>query len=79
MKRRALVGEVNIEMHGITGGDDYYVAVDAVDAVTASLKKQVAKGASVDDLKKVARDTLLNLLWDRTKQRPMAVASIIEV
>ncbi len=79
MTRRQLVGHVAIEMHGITGGDDYYVAVEAQEVVENALKKQLAKGATEKELKKVGRDALLNLLWDRTKQRPMAVASILEV
>ena len=78
-KRRELVGEVAIEMHGITGGDDYYVVYEAQEAVENALKRQLAKGATEKELKKIGRDTLLNLLWERTKQRPMAVASILSV
>ena len=76
---RELVGEVAIEMHGITGGDDEYVVFEAQEAVENALRKQLARGATEKELKKVGRDTLLNLLWDRTKQRPMAVASILSV
>ena len=78
-KRRELVGEVAIEMHGITGGDDYYVVYEAQEAVENALKRQLAKGATEKELKKIGRDALLNLLWERTKQRPMAVASILSV
>ncbi|MBO4352125.1 MAG: ribonuclease J [Eggerthellaceae bacterium] len=76
---RELVGEVAIEMHGITGGDDEYVVFEAQEAVENALRKQLARGATEKELKKVGRDTLLNLLWERTKQRPMAVASILSV
>ncbi len=79
LTRKQLVGNVAIEMHGITGGDDYYVAVEAQEVVENALRKQLAKGAGEKELKKVGRDALLNLLWERTKQRPMAVASILEV
>ena len=78
-KRRELVGEVAIEMHGITGGDDYYVVYEAQEAVENALKRQLAKGATEKELKKIGRDALLKLLWERTKQRPMAVASILSV
>ena len=78
-KHRELVGEVAIEMHGITGGDDYYVVYEAQEAVENALKRQLAKGATEKELKKIGRDALLNLLWERTKQRPMAVASILSV
>jgi len=78
-KRRELASPVSVEMRGITGGDDPYVAEEIVDTVTSSLKRQIAKGANAADLKKIGRDTLLNLLWERTKQRPMAIATVLEV
>ena len=79
MKERKLVAPISIEMHGITGGDDPYVAYEAQEAVENALKRQLGKGATAVELRKVGRDTLLNLLWERTKQRPMAVATILEV
>ncbi len=79
MKDRTLASPVSLEMHGITGGDDPYVAFEVVDAVEAAMKRQLAKGATAVELRKIARDTLLNILWERTKQRPMAVATILEV
>ena len=74
-----LLAPVALEMHGITGGDDPYVAAEAQEAVEAAIKKHLSRGASAADLKKISRDTLLNLLWERTKQRPMAVSNIIVV
>ena len=79
MKNRKLAAPISVEMHGITGGDDPYVAEEARDAVTSALNRHIGKGASSADLKKIGRDTLLNLLWERTKQRPMAIATILEV
>ncbi len=79
MSERKLAAPVSIEMHGITGGDDPYVAIEAQEAVEAALKRQLGKGATAVELRKVGRDTLLNLLWERTKQRPMAIATILEV
>ncbi len=76
---RKLASPISIEMHGITGGDDPYVYAEAQDAVENALKRALGKGATAVELRKVGRDTLLNLLWERTKQRPMAVASILEV
>ena len=74
-----LLAPVALEMHGITGGDDPYVAAEAQEAVEAAIKKHLSRGASAADLKKISRDTLLNLLWERTKQRPTAVSNIIVV
>ena len=79
MTQRKLMAPVAIEMHGITGGDDPYVAAEAIDVVEAALKKHLSRGATAIELKKIGRDTLLNLLWERTKQRPMAVATILEI
>ena len=78
-KNRRIVGTPSIEMHGITGGDDALVAEEVQQVVESALEKQVAKGANPQELKKAGRDAMLSLLWERTKQRPMAVASIIEV
>ena len=79
MSQRKLLAPVAIEMHGITGGDDPYVAYEAQEAVENALRRQLGKGATNEELRKVGRDTLLNLLWERTKQRPMAIATILEV
>ena len=79
LSARKLMAPIALEMHGITGGDDPYIALEATDAVEAAIKKHLGRGATATELKKIARDTLLNLLWERTKQRPMAVATILEV
>ena len=79
MRQRKLLAPVAVEMHGITGGDDPYVAFEAQDAVEAAVKKHLGRGATAAELKKISRDTLLNLLWERTKQKPMAVCTIMDV
>ena len=79
LKTRKIVGEVQLEMHGITGGDDYYLADEAVTSLKNALNRQLAKGGGVKELRKVARDALFSVLWDRAKQRPMVCVSIIEV
>ena len=33
----------------------------------------------IKELRKAARDALLSLLWERTKQRPMVVVNLLEV
>ena len=79
LARRELAAPVVVEMHGITGGDDAYLAQEARETVEAALTRQLGRGAASIELKKVGRDALLNLLWERTKQRPIAVATILEV
>ena len=77
--QRKLMAPIALEMHGITGGDDPYVAAEALDVLEAAFKKHLGRGATDVELKKIGRDTLLNLLWERTKQKPMAVVSILSV
>ena len=74
-----LMGNVSVEMHGITGGDDEYILEEVRDVIAGAMRKGLEKGATEKDLKKLGRDAMLNLLWDRIKQRPMAVMSIITV
>lgn len=79
MKDRKLVGQVQVSMHGITGGDDYYLAHEAENTVANALRKCLSKDGGVKELRKAARDALLSLLWERTKQRPMVVVNLLEV
>ena len=79
LSARKVCGTPAIEMHGITGGDDEYLPFEAQEVVEAALARQLSKGGRVAELKKATRDSLMQLLWERTKQRPMVIASIIEV
>ena len=66
-------------MHGITGGDDYYLAQDAVSAVGNAIRRALSKEGGKKEVRKVARDSLLSLLWDRTKQRPMVIVNLLDI
>lgn len=80
MPKHALVGDPIIEMHGITGGDDYYLARETTSVLRGAISKALRKpNAKISDLRKVARDTVLSLLWENTKQRPMVIVNILEV
>ena len=79
LEKGQIMGDVIVEMHGITGGDDIIVQHEACAAAESAIRKQLAKGATSKELEKAARDALRSLLWERTKQRPMAIASIVEV
>ena len=78
-KKREVIGEVQLTMRGITGGDDYYLAEEVVHTVTGALRRALAKDAGVKELRKIARDAVLSLLWERIKQRPMVVVNLLEV
>ena len=78
-KRHQILGNVRVEMHGITGGDVAELRRVATDGVKCTLRRSVERGVKGKDLEKACRDSLHSLLWDRTKQRPMVIATIIEV
>lgn len=78
-RSKGLAGKPQVVMRGITGGDDPYLVKDAVSTVTRAATKALSKGADEKDVRKSVRDALLSLLWERTKQRPIVVASLIEV
>lgn len=79
-KRKDVMGNVQIEMHGITGGDDDYLVREAQNTVKNALKRSLAKeGNGAKEYKKACRDALLSLLWERTKTRPMVVVNLLEV
>lgn len=79
MKRKDVMGDVQIEMHGITGGDDAYLVREAQSTVKNALKRQLGKNGGIKELKKAGRDAVLSLIWERTKQRPMAIVNLLEV
>lgn len=78
-KKHQILGNVRVEMHGITGGDVAELRREATDGVKCTLRRSLERGANGRDLEKACRDSLKSVLWERTKQRPMVVASIIEV
>ena len=78
-RKKALVGNVEVEMHGITGGDDEYLVREAQSTVKNAITKALGKGGSQKELRKATRDSLLNLLWERTKTRPMVIVNLLDV
>ena len=78
-RKKQILGNVRVEMRGITGGDVSDLRREATDTVKGTLRRALEKGTKGRDLEKTCRDSLLSLLWERTKQRPMVVSSIIEL
>ena len=77
--KRTLAGGVQIEMRGISGEDDEFLSAEAHQSVKRALERAIGKGSSVKELRKVARDALLGVLWERTKTRPTVIVNILEV
>lgn len=78
-KRKDVASEVRVEMHGITRGDDEYLQEDAAQTVRNALKRALAKETQTRELEKACKSALLSVLWERTKQRPMVIVSILDV
>ena len=79
LSKRELVGAVQLEMHGITGGDDEMLAEDVQTSVRNAVKRQLGKGGDKKELRKAVRDSVLSMLWDRAKQRPLTIVNLIEI
>ena len=77
-KRKQVVGSVRVETHGITGGDDPEVVEDFSFAVTRALGGALSKGGTVKDWERACRQSLQTALWERTKQKPMVIATVME-
>ncbi|MCI9128775.1 MAG: ribonuclease J [Eggerthellaceae bacterium] len=79
-KKRQLVGNPVVEMHGITGGDDAYLKDQATSVVISSMNKALGKGdIQYRVIRKSVRDALSSLMWEKTKQRPMMVVNLLDV
>ena len=51
-KKRDVVGEVQVEMHGITGGDDPYLAKETAQTVKGALRRALGKDGGAKEVKK---------------------------
>ena len=63
----------------MTGGDDVYLQEEAQKVVTAAIRNALSKGVNKKNLTKICKDSLLSILWERAKQRPMVVINILDV
>lgn len=79
-KKKKLVGNPLVEMHGITGGDGDYLANEAVTVLSGAIKRALGKrDITHREIRKISRDAVLSLLWERAKQRPMVIVNLLEV
>lgn len=78
-KRHEVVGDVHVEMRGITGGDDWDLVQDAEARVKRELTNGLDRKLKQKDLEKSCRQSLQSVLWDRIKQRPMVVVNLLDV
>lgn len=78
---RKLASDPIVEMHGITGGNNRLLCMEASyvcnDAISDFIKNN--KEFAIRDLKRVAKNALSTFLFDKTKQKPMIVINILNV
>ena len=80
LKKKHILGEPIMEMHGITGGDDDRLLKEIRSMIKDTIQKELRKDdVAVKDIRRSARNRISNILWERTKQRPMIVVNILEV
>lgn len=72
-------GSLHVTLRGVTGGDEQFFHDDLRKCVYSALTKALKRNVPVSNLRKSAKDALLSLLWERTKQRPMVIVNIIEI
>ena len=77
-RKKEVAGPVSVETHGITGGGDPDVLDDLAYAVKRSLTNALGKGGSAKDWERACRQSLQTALWERTKQKPMVIATVLE-
>ncbi len=77
--RKQLIGEVRVEMHGITGGDDAFLTKQAIKSVTDSIRRELGNGRTGRELERAVKNTVYGVLWERIRQRPMVIVNIISV
>ena len=73
---RQIIGDVLIEMHGITSDDE--LMREARSRVRRKLQDALSDDASTKEMKKSCRNALLKVLWEDIKQRPMVIVNVLE-
>ena len=74
------MGDVEVACRGVSFADDEQLLSEA----QASVKDKIAsgvkqEGANLDQLRKTARNSLSNFLWNKTHTRPMVIPVVMEV
>lgn len=74
------VGDVELIMRGVTGGDEGALLDDAHRCIKETLEACTGKrGAQENAIQRDVREALSKLLWDRCRRRPMIIPVIMKV
>lgn len=77
--QRRVQGPLTVTLKGVSGSDDDQLLNDLRNSVVWSLNKELKRSSDYKHLKKLAKDELLKILWERINQRPMTVINLIEL
>ena len=79
-RRKGTVGVVEIGARGVSFSEDEELISEAQRIVRERVENVAAsEGVHADTLRKVARNAISSLLWNRTHTRPMVIPYIMEV
>lgn len=79
-KTRKPVGDAELIMRGVSGGDEKALLDDAHRAIKKALADCTGKrGAQDNAMQRAVREALSHLLWERCHRRPMILPIIMEV
>lgn len=77
--REHTVKEVEMTALGVSFINDESLFQGAQDSLTSSLNNAASKGTTTDVIRKTARNSLSNYLWNKTHTRPMVIPVVMEV
>ncbi len=72
------VEDVDLSSRGFSAANDEELIGGAEDSVRAAVNK-ISGNATIDAMRKAARNGLSNYLWNRTHTRPMVIPVVLEV
>ena len=72
------VADIELSSRGFSSANDVELSDGAVDSVRTAVMK-IADTATVDAMRKAARNGLSNYLWNKTHTRPMVIPVVLEV
>ena len=79
-KRGRSAAAVEVSARGLSSSTDELLAEEASSVVRAQVDKVLGSGdATIDALRRGVRNTLSNLLWNKTHTRPMIIPVVMEV
>jgi ribonuclease J len=78
IRRRTVLGDVQVIVRGVATHDDKFVE-DLTGRTMKTLKKSLEDGAQINAVRRAVRESVSQLIFERTKSRPMVIPVIIEV